>query len=320
MPDFSGNQAFLFALPILARPVQPMSPVPMSAPMAPPSIPHDGDLLLRVADWAGQHALVLFLVSLTGLLALSWGAWRMASRWAASRRPLLSNPWLAFALRSVAAFGAIVGGAAMFAEISDKLGTGRRMGLADQAFTDALSRSVPQEALQVFAALTRLGDTATLVGLCVLVALLLCWRGRVGLAVAWVMTLAGGGLLNTTLKRVFARVRPIHDDGLVQADGFSFPSGHSSGSVVAYGMLAYLALRLLPARWHGPVALLMLALACTIGASRMFLRVHFASDVLAGLALGLAWLGASVISIELARWWGRRRKRAPAHGEATTTG
>ena len=46
-----------------------------------------------------------------------------ASRWAASRRPLLSNPWLAFALRSVAAFGAIVGGAAMFAEISDKLGT-----------------------------------------------------------------------------------------------------------------------------------------------------------------------------------------------------
>ena len=85
-------------------------------------------------------------------------------------------------------------------------------------------------------------------------------------------------------------------------------------------MLAYLAMRLLPARWHGPVALLMLALACTIGASRMFLRVHFASDVLAGLALGLAWLGASVISIELARWWSLRRKRSRVQGESSTAG
>jgi undecaprenyl-diphosphatase len=292
----------------------------MSAPTASRSLPHDGDLLLRVADWAGQHALVLFIVSLAALVALCWGAWRTVSRWAASRRPMSSNPWLAFALRLATAFGVIVGGAAVFTEIADELGSGRRLGQADQVFTDALSRSVPLEALQVFAALTRLGDTVTLVGLCVVVALLLCWRGRVGLALAWVMTLSGGGLLNATLKHVFARVRPIHDDGLVQADGFSFPSGHSSGSVVAYGMLAYLALRLLPLRWHGPVALLMLSLACTIGASRMFLRVHFASDVLAGLALGLAWLGASVISIELARWWGRRRRRVFAQGESTTSG
>jgi undecaprenyl-diphosphatase len=314
MPDFPGNQAFLFAPPMSASPVQPMPPA------APQSLLHHGDMLLRVADWAGQHALVLFIVSLVGLVALSWGVWRTASRWAASRRPLLSAPWLAFALRLAAAFGVIVGGAAVFAEIADKLGTGRRMGQADEVFTDALSRSVPLEALQVFAALTRLGDTATLVCLCMVVALWLCWRGRVLLAVAWVTTLSGGGLLNTTLKHVFARVRPVHDDGLVQADGFSFPSGHSSGSVVAYGMLAYLAMRLLPARWHGPVALLMLALACTIGASRMFLRVHFASDVLAGLALGLAWLGASVISIELARWWSLRRKRSRVQGESSTAG
>lgn len=292
----------------------------MPAPLAPQMSPLDGDVLLRVADWAGQHALALFLVALAGLVLASWGVWRLVSRWAVSRRPLLSNPWLAFAMRLVAAFLVIVGGAAVFAEIADKLGTGRRLGQADQVFTDALSRSVPLEAQQVFAALTRLGDTATLVGLCVVVALLLSWRGRLGLAVAWIMTLAGGGLLNATLKRVFARVRPVHDDGLVQADGFSFPSGHSSGSVVAYGMLAYLALRLLPVRWHGPVALLMLALACTIGASRMFLRVHFASDVLAGLALGLAWLGASVISIELARWWSRRRKRQGTQGEGPLIG
>ncbi|HEX6362478.1 MAG TPA: phosphatase PAP2 family protein [Albitalea sp.] len=157
--------------------------------------------------------------------------------------------------------------------------------------------------------LTRLADTATLVALGAFVAFLLVVRGRHWLALAWTVALCGNGLLNLSLKALFQRVRPLHDDGLVLASGFSFPSGHSSGSVVAYGMLAYLALRFVAPRWHLPVVLLAAALAFTIGASRAFLRVHFASDVVAGFASGIAWLAVCITSIELTRAY--RRRAAP---------
>ena len=155
----------------------------------------------------------------------------------------------------------------------------------------------------MFAALTRLGDTATLTVLCIGVALALGVTGRRGLALGWVAAVAGNALLNTTLKRIFERVRPLHEGGLVLEHGFSFPSGHSSGSLVAYCMLAYVAVRVLPPRWHLPAACTAVALALTVGASRVFLRVHFVSDVLAGFASGAAWLVVCVGSVELARWY-----------------
>jgi undecaprenyl-diphosphatase len=117
-----------------------------------------------------------------------------------------------------------------------------------------------------------------------------------------VLAVAGNGVLNTTLKQVFERVRPVHDDGLVMAHGFSFPSGHSSGAVVLYGMLAYVLCRFVPPRGHLPLVLAAVALAFSVGVSRVFLRVHFASDVLAGFASGTAWLVVCIASIELTRW------------------
>jgi undecaprenyl-diphosphatase len=73
--------------------------------------------------------------------------------------------------------------------------------------------------------------------------------------------------------------------------------------VITYGMLAYLAMRFVSSHWHVPVALAVSALAGTIGASRMFLRVHYASDVIAGFALGTAWLAVCITSIELTQWY-----------------
>ena len=115
----------------------------------------------------------------------------------------------------------------------------------------------------------------------------------------------GHAALNLTLKEVFARVRPLHEHGLVFEPGFSFPSGHSSGSVVAYGMLAYLLVRALPPVWHLPVVLAATAAAFAIGCSRVFRQVHFASDVIAGVASGLAWLVVCITSVELTRHYRR---------------
>jgi len=258
------------------------------------------------ARLAGENALALFLVLLLALLVVTALAWRVLHRIAVPRQESALPPWLFLVVRAGLGFALIVGGAAVFAGIADALDADEELATLDHAFTQALAGSVPRPVLHLFAGLTRLADTATLVALGAGVALALVARGRLGLALGWTVAIGGNGLLNVSLKAVFQRVRPLHDDGMVLASGFSFPSGHSSGSVVACGMLAYLALRLLPPRWHLPVVLLAAALAFGIGASRAFLRVHFASDVVAGFASGLAWLAVCVTSIELTRAYRRR--------------
>ena len=257
------------------------------------------------APWVGQHALPIFAGLLAALLLSTAAAWWGVRRIHVPREQSRLSPGLYLCVRLAAGFAVIVAGGWLFAELAEKLGTGGTMGSmgrADQALADSLRTELPLAALQVFALLTRLADTATVTGVCILVAALLVWRGRRWLALGWVLAVAGTGVLNTTLKQIFERVRPVHDDGLVVAHGFSFPSGHSSGSVVMFGMLAYVLCRFVPLRWQLPLVLAAVALAFSVGVSRVFLRVHFASDVLAGFASGTAWLVVCIASIELTRW------------------
>lgn len=267
------------------------------------------ETLEALAVWLAQHALLTFGMALVLLLGASWLFWHLLLRFAGPRGVARLPPLGGFLVRIGSGFVVILAAAAVFAQVADEVLGAKVLDRVDHAFTQGLAQYTPVEALHVFAVLTRLGDTATLTAVCIVVALALLATRRGALAAAWVLTVAGGGTLNALLKRVFERARPAADGWLVGADGFSFPSGHSTGSVVTYGMLAYLAMRLLP-RWaHVPVALLMAALAATIGASRMFLRVHYASDVLAGFALGVSWLALCIVSIEVTRWW--RGHRAP---------
>jgi undecaprenyl-diphosphatase len=261
----------------------------------------DAALLAQWAAWAGQHALPLFAAMLALLLAATWAWWSTVRRFTEPRGQSTLSPTHFVGLRIAAGVAVVLIGTGVFAALAGQLHAQEELGQADLALTGALRASVPPWALQVFAALTHLGDTATLTGLCIGMAIALVALGRRGLALGWVAAIAGNGLLNQTLKQIFARVRPLAPDGIVLEQGFSFPSGHSSGSVVAYGMLAYVALRLLPARWHLPALAAAVALAFTVGASRMFLGVHFASDVIAGFASGAAWLAVCVTSMEAAR-------------------
>ena len=267
------------------------------------------ETLEAFAAWLAQHALLTYGMALVLLLGASWLFWHLLLRFAGPRGVARLPPLGGFLVRIGAGFVIILAAGAVFAQVADEVLEAEVLDRVDRAFTQGLAQHTPAAALQVFAVLTRLGDTATLTGVCIVVALALVAARRHALAAAWVLTVAGGGSLNASLKHVFERSRPSGEGWLVGADGFSFPSGHSAGSVVAYGMLAYLAMRLLPGRAHVPVALLMAALAATIGASRMFLRVHYASDVLAGFALGVCWLTLCIVSIELTRWW--RGRRAP---------
>jgi undecaprenyl-diphosphatase len=118
----------------------------------------------------------------------------------------------------------------------------------------------------------------------------------------WVAAVAGGGLLDVALKAVFHRTRPTWDVPLLTARGWSFPSGHAMGSLVAYGMLAYLLVRDPKGR---PPRMAIVAGAVTlvllIGLSRMYLGVHYFSDVVGGYAAGMVWLAACITGLEVAR-------------------
>lgn len=97
-------------------------------------------------------------------------------------------------------------------------------------------------------------------------------------------------LLNQAFKMIFTRERPVGIN-LINENGYSFPSGHSMMSVAFYGFLAYMYLHSKRSKKNRLLVIIsFILLVLLIGISRIYLGVHFASDVLAGFALALAYL------------------------------
>jgi membrane-associated phospholipid phosphatase len=106
----------------------------------------------------------------------------------------------------------------------------------------------------------------------------------------------GGALLNLALKNIFQRTRPAIPGAYMTETGFSFPSGHSMISLVFYGMVAYLALSYVKSKkWKAFIVAGALAICALIGISRLYLGVHFLTDVLAGWAAGGLWLALCIL-------------------------
>ena len=209
-------------------------------------------------------------------------------------------------------YAVILAAAGLFALLAAQATPTAALGHADQAMADAILLRLPRAALAMFGVLTHLGDPAFLALVGVVIAALLWRQGRRVLTLGWILALTGNAVLNPLLKSIFERARPLREPGLALELGFSFPSGHSSGAMVVYGMLVYLALKLLQPRWHAWAIATGVALVLTVGSSRAFLRVHFASDVAAGLLSGLAWLTVCIISLEYATY--RRLRMNGGHG------
>ncbi len=100
----------------------------------------------------------------------------------------------------------------------------------------------------------------------------------------------GGYIMNYLLKLAFQRVRPA--DPLIEGHtNFSFPSGHATSAFIFYGLIAYLLYKSsIPAALKYSLAAFSIILAILIGFSRIYLRVHYPTDVLAGFCIGFAWL------------------------------
>lgn len=161
-----------------------------------------------------------------------------------------------------------------------------------------------------FVELTHLGGTVALALATLLVAGLLLFERRPAKAGLVLVAVAGGTTLSSMLKWGLDRPRPDLVPHLVEALSPSFPSGHAMLSTVVYltlgALLARFEFRRGATRIY--VVLCAIGLALLIGASRVYLGVHWPSDVLAGWCLGGAWAIACLVAAD---WLARRRRGHP---------
>jgi membrane-associated phospholipid phosphatase len=128
------------------------------------------------------------------------------------------------------------------------------------------------------------------------------WRsGHRRLAVFLLVTVLGGGVLDTIVKEVVSRARPSLVDPVATAHGKSFPSGHAMSSTFTYGALLLVFLPVIRPRYRPAAVGGAVVLVVAICFSRLALGVHFITDVVGGVVLGLAWLAASTAAFSIWR-------------------
>ena len=164
--------------------------------------------------------------------------------------------------------------------------------------------------------ITAMGSAVVLIVLTLLILGYLCMSGRWRIAGLIAVATAGGQALNLVLKNSFARARPDAALHLVEVTSTSFPSGHSMASSIFYltmgALLARTAKRRREKTYFVSAALFITFL---IGFSRVYLGVHYPTDVLAGWSAGTAW---AMICWFVADWLGRRGKLRKDTGEVSS--
>ena len=181
----------------------------------------------------------------------------------------------------------------------------------ESAATNLHARVVPHPGLvHVLNGVSWLGKPL-LLGVCIAVGAIFVYRhGRQRLALFLAVTAIGGGLVDSAVKIFVNRPRPVLESPLAHAFGKSFPSGHAMSSTVTYGALLLVFLPAVPRRWRPLAYAFVVLLVGSICVSRLLLGVHFVSDVLGGLVLGLAWLAGSAAAFNI---WRGERGQGKAH-------
>lgn len=213
--------------------------------------------------------------------------------------------------------------AAAFAEVLEDVLDGEGVAAIDGPAAHWLAAHRDIWLTMALKAVTALGSPVALAALLVVVCGAVGWRSGKWLPV--VLGLIGGGgigLVITTAKAVVGRQRPPSPFAVISEDGFSFPSGHATGTAAVALLCGWLVCRWLIASWPARVAVwgVAVGLIGAVGFSRIYLGVHYISDVLAGWLLGAAWAGAVIL---VGSWWhdvrlsaagtsGESRSAAPA--------
>jgi membrane-associated phospholipid phosphatase len=194
--------------------------------------------------------------------------------------------------------GAILLLGAIFGAIAEDVATGEPIVHLDQAVADWLRANGNRFLTAFLLGVTHLHSPIGVTLMSVALAAYLAWQRAWYWALTVALALGGGMALNALYKTAFHRARPVWEHPMLTLSSYSFPSGHAAGSTLFYGVLtAYLLTRV-----HRPAAraaciagaALMVAL---VGFSRMYLGVHFMSDVLAAVCASAAWLAVCLLIV-----------------------
>jgi undecaprenyl-diphosphatase len=151
----------------------------------------------------------------------------------------------------------------------------------------------------VMVEITALGTGAVVMMIVAVAALFLVLTQHKYSAILLLASTAGGIVLDGVLKLGFNRPRPSIFVPSVHTVSSSFPSGHAMSAAIVYTTVAYLAARLHKRKWaRWLVMMTAFIVIALISFSRLYLGVHYPSDVLAGIAIGLAWAGFCMAILE----------------------
>lgn len=198
----------------------------------------------------------------------------------------------------------LAGGLWAFGAVAEEVSEG------DTGLDDRLARWLHAHATDplttFFKAVTELGNGIVLAGVAAIAAYLLARRRLFADAVLMVLAYCGAEVLSYALKLGFRRDRPFFTDPLATANTYSFPSGHATVSLATYGALAFVLSRRVRGRARFAILGAAALLVSLIGFSRLYLGVHFLSDVIAGFSAGTAWVAFCVVVLDLHQRWRSR--------------
>ena len=148
----------------------------------------------------------------------------------------------------------------------------------------------------LFIAVSELGSEIAILGLTAVCALALAARARYAESVGLLVAVGGAGAAMEIIKHLVARPRPGFAYAAFFESGYSFPSGHATESVALYCFVAYLVARLSPPGFARSAGLALLPLvAVLVSFSRLYLGVHYPSDVLAGMIIGGIFVALGIV-------------------------
>ncbi len=197
--------------------------------------------------------------------------------------------------------------AALFGGLIDELREAEGLVRIDRAADRLVDHARGQPGFAIFLWITQLGGGPTFIAVGIVATAFLIIERRIHFVPALWTTLAGAQLTTWIGKYAIARTRPEFLD-IASSTSPSFPSGHSTAAMAVYGFLAYIIVRRIKSRrlrfeviyWTGVVVAL-------IGFSRLYLRLHFLSDVLSGFLVGGFWL---LVGVVVAEWSYDRARNA----------
>jgi len=202
----------------------------------------------------------------------------------------------------------LIGASWLFGGIAEDVATGDPLTVIDVRVANWFHGHATPVLTQCMLFITNLHGPAAISVLMALATLYLAWKRDWYWLICLLVTVPSGMLLNVLMKFAFHRARPSFDHPLLVVSSYSFPSGHAAGTTLYYGVLAAMMVTKI-STWRSRVIIVLttMALIFVVSLSRVYLGVHYLSDVLGGFAEAMAWLALCLVGIHT--YWQHRVAR-----------